>query len=310
MRALVTGCAGFIGSNLVDYLLEKDFEVIGIDNFTDYYSRNLKESNITDAKDQSNFTFLEKDLLEMNKFPEKIDYVFHLAAQAGVRASWGEKFHIYTKNNIEATQRLLEFYKDVEIEKFVYSSSSSVYGDVQLPMNEKSILKPVSPYGVSKLAGEHLSYLYWKNYGVPTVSLRYFTVYGPRQRPDMAINKFTQAIINNNEISIYGNGEQTRDFTYVEDVLKANMKAAENYCTGEIYNIGGGNRISISDLINILEGIINKKATIKKRESEKGDVKDTLADVEKAQKELKWTPKVRIENGLSKYVKWILESSV
>ena len=126
----------------------------------------------------------------------------------------------------------------------------------------------------------------------------------------MAINKFTQAIINNNEISIYGNGEQTRDFTYVEDVLKANMKAAENYCTGEIYNIGGGNRISISDLINILEGIINKKATIKKRESEKGDVKDTLADVEKAQKELKWTPKVRIENGLSKYVKWILESSV
>lgn len=310
MRALVTGCAGFIGSNLVDYLLEKDFEVIGIDNFTNYYSRNLKESNITDAKDQSNFTFLEKDLLEMNKFPKKIDYVFHLAAQAGVRASWGEKFHIYTKNNIEATQRLLEFYKDVEIKKFVYSSSSSVYGDVQLPMNEKSILKPVSPYGVSKLAGEHLSYLYWKNYGVPTVSLRYFTVYGPRQRPDMAINKFTQAIINNNEISIYGNGEQTRDFTYVEDVLKANMKAAENYCTGEIYNIGGGNTISIIDLIKILEGIINKKATIKKRESEKGDVKDTLADVEKAQKDLKWTPKVRIENGLSKYVKWILESSV
>lgn len=309
MKALVTGCAGFIGSNLTDYLLKNDFLVVGIDCFTDYYPRKIKESNITYAKEHPNFTFMEKDLLKMDKFPEEVDYVFHLAAQAGVRASWGDNFNIYTKNNIEATQRLLEFYKDFEIEKFVYSSSSSVYGDADLPMNEESILKPVSPYGVSKLAAEHLCYLYWKNYSVPTVSLRYFTVYGPRQRPDMAINKFIQAIINSNEISIYGNGEQTRDFTYVEDVVKANMKTVENDCAGEIYNIGGGNRISVSELINILEGIINKKARIKKMESQKGDVKDTLADVEKVKKELKWAPKIRIKEGLSKYFNWIQKSS-
>ena len=305
MKALVTGCAGFIGSNLTDYLLKNDIEVVGIDCFTDYYPRKIKESNLNDALKHKNFTFYEKDILKINKFPEDVDYVFHLAAQAGVRASWGDNFHIYTKNNIEATQRLLEFYKNIEIEKFVYSSSSSVYGDANLPMNEESILKPVSPYGVSKLAAEHLSYLYWKNYNVPTISLRYFTVYGPRQRPDMAINKFTRAIIEGNEICVYGDGKQTRDFTYVDDAVKANVLAAESEFNGEIFNIGGGNRINVSELIKNLEGIIGKNALVNNLEKQCGDVKDTLADVKKVQKLLKWSPNVKIEDGLINYVNWL-----
>jgi UDP-glucose 4-epimerase len=161
--------------------------------------------NISNALNRNNFEFIEKDILEMDKFPE-VDYVFHLAAQAGVRASWGKNFEIYTRSNVEATQRLLAFYKDHNIKKFVYASSSSVYGDAELPMKEDSLLKPVSPYGVTKLAGENLCYLYWKNYGVLTVSLRYFTVYGPRQRPDMAIHKFVTAILNGDEITIFGDG--------------------------------------------------------------------------------------------------------
>lgn len=305
MKALVTGCAGFIGSNLTDYLLKKGFDVVGIDCFTDYYPRRIKESNLINAINHSNFTFLEKDLLEISKYPEDVEYVFHLAAQAGVRASWGDNFNIYTKNNIKATQRLLEFYKDVEIEKFVYSSSSSVYGDAELPMNEESILKPVSPYGVSKLAAEHLSYLYWKNYHVPTISLRYFTVYGPRQRPDMAINIFIRAILECKEIQIYGDGEQTRDFTFVDDVVQANIQSAMSGFTGEIFNIGGGNRISVSELINYLENIIGNDANITYLEKQHGDVNNTLADTKKVQKLLKWTPEVKIEDGLEHYVNWL-----
>jgi nucleoside-diphosphate-sugar epimerase len=306
MKALVTGCAGFIGSNLTDYLLDNGFDVIGIDCFTDYYSRQIKESNLTYALKNPHFTLIENDLLKMDGYPEDVDFVFHLAAQAGVRASWGDNFQIYTKNNIEATQRLLEFYKDVKIEKFVYSSSSSVYGDADLPMNEESLLKPVSPYGVSKLAAEHLSYLYWKNYGVPTVSLRYFTVYGPRQRPDMAINLFTSAIMEGRDMMIYGDGQQTRDFTYVDDVVKANMLSAESKFEGEVFNIGGGTRISIRDLIQNLEEITGKNARVKMLEKQRGDVKNTLADVNKVQKLLKWYPQVKIKYGLENYVDWLI----
>lgn len=306
MKALVTGCAGFIGSNLTDYLLDNGFDVVGIDCFTDYYSHQIKESNLNYALKHPHFTLLENDLLKMDAYPENVDYVFHLAAQAGVRASWGDNFQIYTENNIEATQRLLEFYKDVEIEKFVYSSSSSVYGDADLPMNEESLLKPVSPYGVSKLAAEHLSYLYWKNYRVPTISLRYFTVYGPRQRPDMAINLFTKAIMEERDIMIYGDGQQTRDFTYVDDVVKANMLSAESKFEGEVLNIGGGNQISIMDLIKSLEEITGKEARVKMMEKQKGDVKNTLADVSKVQKLLKWYPHVKIKDGLENYVDWLI----
>ena len=304
MKALVTGCAGFIGSHLEDRLLEQGYEVVGIDCFTDYYSRNIKEANLSNALNYNNFKFIEEDILEMDKYPE-VDYVFHEAAQAGVRASWGRSFEIYTRNNIEATQKLLEFYKDLSIKKFVYASSSSVYGDAELPMREDSLLKPVSPYGVTKLAGENLCYLYWKIYGVPTVSLRYFTVYGPRQRPDMAIHKFVKAILNNEEITVFGDGTQTRDFTYVDDAVEANVLAAESDSVGEIFNIGGGSRISVNVLINEIEKIVENKAMVKYIEKQKGDVRDTLADVSKARKELKWKPKTGITEGLERFIKWM-----
>jgi len=196
----------------------------------------------------------------------------------------------------------LEFYKDLDITKFVYASSSSVYGDAKLPMREDSMLKPVSPYGVTKLAGENLCYLYWKNYGVPTVSLRYFTVYGPRQRPDMAIHKFVRAILNNEEIAVFGDGTQTRDFTFVDDAVEANLLAAENDLVGEVFNIGGGSRISVNGLITMIEDTTEKKAKIEYIEKQKGDVRDTLADVSKAEEMLKWNPGVNIKEGVKRFV--------
>lgn len=304
MKALVTGCAGFIGSNLTDRLLDLSYKVIGIDCFTDYYSRSIKESNISNALKNSNFKLIEDDISKKDDFPE-VDYVFHLAAQAGVRASWGKSFEVYTKNNIEATQKLLEFYKHINLKKFVYSSSSSVYGDAELPMKEDSLLKPVSPYGASKLAAEHLCYLYWKNYNVPTVSLRYFTVYGPRQRPDMAIHKFIEAVLNKKQITIYGDGTQTRDFTYVDDVVNANLLAAESNTNGEVFNIGGGNRITVNCLIVEIERITGQKANVRYIEQQKGDVRDTLADVDRGQYILGWQAETRITKGLERYIDWV-----
>ena len=303
MKTLVTGCAGFIGSHLVDKLLDLGYEVTGIDCFTDYYSRAIKKANLSNALQNNNFKLIEEDILNMHKFPA-VDYVFHLAAQAGVRASWGKSFEIYTRNNIEATQKLLEFYKDFAIKKFVYASSSSVYGDAELPMKEDSLLKPVSPYGVTKLAGENLCYLYWKNYGVPTVSLRYFTVYGPGQRPDMAIHKFVKAILNNEEITVYGDGTQTRDFTFVDDAVDANLLAAENNIKGEVFNVGGGSRISVNSLIAEIEKIVGKKAKVKYVEKQKGDVRDTWADVSKVKEMLNWKSKTGINEGLEKFTRW------
>ena len=303
MRILVTGCAGFIGSHLVDKLLERGYEVIGRDCFIDYYHREIKEKNISNALKNNNFKLIEEDIMNMDNFPE-VNHVFHLAAQAGVRASWGKSFEIYTRNNIEAIQKLLEFYKDRKIKKFVYASSSSVYGDAELPMKEDSLLKPVSPYGVTKLAAENLCYLYWKNYGVPTVSLRYFTVYGPRQRPDMAIHKFVKAILNGDEITVFGDGTQTRDFTFIDDVVEANILAANSEIEGEVFNVGGGSRISVNKLIELLEKITEKNAKIKYIEKQKGDVRDTLADTSKISNELNWKPKVKIKEGLKRFVEW------
>jgi len=306
MKAFVTGCAGFIGSHLVDRLLNEGYEVIGIDCFTDYYPRETKEKNVENALKNRNFTLIEEDILSLEEFPE-VDYVFHEAAQAGVRKSWGKDFEIYTRNNVLATQKLLEFYKDKRINKFVFASSSSVYGDAELPMKEDSLLKPVSPYGVTKLAGEKLCYLYYKNYGVPIVSLRYFTVYGPRQRPDMAIHKFVKAILNDEEIIIFGDGEQTRDFTYVDDIIEATILAAKSDIEGEVFNIGGGSRISVNELIRTIEEVIGKNTRIKYIENQRGDVRDTLADITKANKVLGYFPKVDLRKGLSEYVRWVID---
>jgi len=305
MKVLVTGCAGFIGSHLTERLLRDGFDVIGIDCFTDYYPREYKDKNIKNALEDERFTLIEQDIRSMDAFPD-VNYVFHQAAQAGVRKSWGRDFEIYARDNILATQRLLEYYKDCGIKKFVYASSSSVYGDCELPMKETRMLKPVSPYGVTKLAAENLCYLYYENYGVPTASLRYFTVYGPRQRPDMAIHLFVRAILNREEITVYGDGNQTRDFTFVDDVVEANLLAAMSSSQGEVFNVGGGTRISVNELIKIMENVTGRRAVVKYIEKQKGDVKDTLADADKIGK-LGWKPKVGIDEGIRRFVEWYEE---
>lgn len=306
--ALVTGGAGFIGSHMVGKLLSLGYEVIGLDCFTDYYSRDIKEKNVESALTNEKYNFIEADILDMKTFPE-VDYVFHLAAQAGVRASWGKRFDMYTRNNIQVTQKLLEFYKDSSIKKLVYASSSSVYGDAKLPMSESSLLKPVSPYGVTKLAGEHLSYLYWRNYTIPTIALRYFTVYGPRQRPDMAIYNFVKAIFNGEKLSVFGDGSQTRDFTYIDDVIEGTLLAADSNIVGEVINIGGGSRISINKVLKLIENITKKEAKVTYLERQRGDVRDTWADVSKAEVMLHWRPRVDISSGLKRFVEWYINLS-
>jgi nucleoside-diphosphate-sugar epimerase len=305
-RVLVTGCAGFIGSHLVDRLLSEDNDVIGIDCFTDYYPEEQKLANLSRALNHERFTLIRRDLLEMDQFP-LVDHVFHMAAQPGVRASWGANFATYTKNNVEATQRLLEFYRSTQLKRFIYSSSSSVYGDAELPMKEDARPLPISPYGVTKLAAENLCYLYWKNYGVPIVSLRYFTVYGPRQRPDMAINRFVRAILSEREIQIFGDGEQLRDFTFVDDVIDALMLAIQADVRGEVFNIGGGHTISVDSLIQNIESLVGKKAVVRHVEQQKGDARDTLADTSKAQQLLSWCPQTDLESGLKTYIAWVLK---
>jgi UDP-glucose 4-epimerase len=308
MNCLVTGTAGFIGSHLSRRLLKEGFSVIGVDSFTDYYPRWIKERNLSTLKNENNFSFLEEDInsLDLNRLLQNVDCVFHLAAQAGVRASWGQSFSEYIRNNIEATQRLLEESKEQPLHKFIFASSSSVYGYCpELPMSESSPLLPYSPYGVTKLAAENLCYLYSKNYGVPTISLRFFTVYGPGQRPDMAFHKFFKSTSENKPITVFGTGEQTRDFTYINDIINAIFACIEHGQTGETYNLGGGNRKMLKDLLPLFEEICGKKISVKWKEKQKGDVPHTLADIQKAKKDLGFVPRTAIDEGLSEEWRWI-----
>jgi nucleoside-diphosphate-sugar epimerase len=232
--------------------------------------------------------------------------VFHLAAQAGVRKSWGRDFDVYTRDNIQATQRLLEALVGVPIDKYVYASSSSVYGDhVPLPMREDSYLQPLSPYGVSKLAAEHLGNLYWANYGVPVVSLRFFTVYGPRQRPDMAFQRFLTAVNEGRPITMYGDGEQTRDFTFVGDIVAANIAAAERGVPGSVYNIGGGSRVTMNHVLDLIGRVTGKTVTIQREPAQKGDMRHTYADTTLARRDLHFAPRVNLESGLAQQYRWL-----
>jgi len=307
MRCLVTGCAGFIGSHLAEKLVQSGFEVIGIDSFTDYYDQIIKESNMQGLLSSEGFTLIRQDLLsiDLGKLLEGVDYIFHHAAQPGVIASWGRRFDTYVNNNILATQRILESAKEISLKLFIFASSSSVYGDCKLPMREDRLLSPISPYGVSKLACENLCYSYWKNFGVPIVSLRYFTVYGPRQRPDMAFHKFIRAILKGEEITIYGDGNQTRDFTYIDDAVNANFLVIEKACTGETFNIGGGSYISVNGAIKLLEEIVEKRARIRYIERKKGEMQATWANIEKAKKMLRYSPRFDLKEGLRKEIEWI-----
>jgi len=309
MKSIITGVAGFIGSNLAKELLEKNEEVIGIDCFIDYYPRWIKEKNLNKLKDFENFTFIEKNILDIDwdELIDDGDIIYHQAAQAGVRASWGDEFEIYSKNNIKATQYLLEAAKRNNIKKFVYASSSSVYGDTDnLPMKETNKLQPVSPYGVSKLAGENLCYLYWKNFDVPTVSLRYFTVFGEGQRPDMAFHIFIKNILKNDEIKIFGDGKQSRNFTHVSDVVRANILAGRSDIEGEIFNVGGaGDRIELNETIDLIEEITGKKAMRNYLPMAKGDVRHTEADETKIRTMLDYEPKIGMVEGLKREVEYI-----
>src|ERR671919_2233728 len=308
MKSVVTGVAGFVGSHLTEKLLELGHEVVGVDNFLDNYARPFKDSNLVAVKDDSRFTFINKDLLELDltQLLNATNYVFHLAGQPGVRASWGQEFSRYSHNNILVTQALLETCKRMQVQKFVYASSSSVYGDTDdLPMRESGGTRPVSPYGVSKLAAEHLCYLYWKAYGVPTVSLRFFTVYGPRQRPDMFFHIFMRALLRGDDVPLYDDGEQTRDFTFCADIVDGTLSAAFYPGQGEVFNLGGGSEISLLNAVALVEKISGRKANLKRFDRQKGDVRHTKARLEQAQSKLGYLPKVGLEQGLIEEWNWI-----
>jgi UDP-glucose 4-epimerase len=308
MKALVTGAAGFIGSNLAESLALDGWEVTGIDCFLDYYPRAAKEANLVPLKRSGRFRLVESPLqtLDLRSIVAEVDVVYHLAAQAGVRASWGGEFSIYTENNVLATQRLLEASVGTKVKAVVYASSSSVYGDTaQLPMQEEVPLHPVSPYGVSKLAAEMLCHLYFVNHHVPTVSLRYFTVYGPRQRPDMAFHRLFRCAILGEPFPMFGDGEQTRDFTFVEDAVAATRAAAEKGRPGGVYNIGGGSRVSLQDVIDEAERIAGNKIPLRRESTQKGDMRDTFADTSRARADLDYQPRISLSRGLEAEWKWI-----
>ena len=308
MKALVTGVAGFIGSHLAATLLDRGATVVGVDGFTDYYPRSIKERNLEENSLREGFRFVETSIqtADLPALLDGVTHVFHLAAQAGVRKSWGRDFQSYTANNVEATQRLLESCVGRPIARFVHASSSSVYGDrAAIPMREDALPQPVSPYGVTKMAAEQLGYLYHVNYGVPTVAMRYFTVYGPRQRPDMAFHRFIKAAIAGEPISLYGDGEQTRDFTFVSDAVAATVAAGERGVNGRTYNIGGGSRVSMNHVIAIIERVAGRHLTINREGAQKGDMRDTYADTSLARQDLAFEPKVSLEEGIQAEYRWL-----
>ena len=305
-RALVTGVAGFIGSHLAEALLGRGVSVVGIDSFTDFYDPALKEANLASFAKNPRFTLVRGDLntVDLGAVAREVDVVYHQAAQAGVRSSWGRDFATYTRQNIDATQRLLDHFRERPLQRFVYASSSSVYGETtELPMREDAPTRPYSPYGVTKLAGEHLARLYHRNFGVPTVSLRYFTVYGPRQRPDMAFRRFIAAFLAEQPVTVYGDGEQTRDFTYIADAVAANLLAAERGVPGAVYNIGGGSRVTVRECLAILRELVGRGEIV--RESRQhGDVSHTYADTARARTDLGFSPKMGLAGGLAEQVAW------
>ena len=231
--------------------------------------------------------------------------VFHLAAQPGVRASWGTEFSAYTSHNVLATQRLLERYRDASLERFVYASSSSVYGDAErYPTDETLLPRPFSPYGVTKLAAEHLVMLYGRNFGLPVTSLRYFTVYGPRQRPDMAFHRFCRALLRSEPITVYGDGHQSRDFTFVDDAVEANLLAWTKSAPQSVYNVGGGSQVEVLEAIRILEQALGVKAQLRFEPRPPGDPLRTRADATRLAADLGFTPATRIEQGLAAEAEW------
>ena len=308
MKALVTGAAGFIGSHLADRLVADGATVVGLDSFADFYPRAIKERNLARLRSSAAFSLVESTLAEAD-LPALLDgvtHVFHLAAQAGVRQSWGQHFHVYTVNNVEATQLLLEACVGRPIERLVYASSSSVYGDsVPLPMREDARRQPVSPYGVTKLAAEQLCSLYHVSYGVPAVALRFFTVYGPRQRPDMGFSRFLRAVASDEAVRQFGDGRQTRDFTFVADAVDATVAAAECGRPGDVYNIGGGSRIELMTVFELIRRLTGRRMRVERVDPQRGDMRNTYADTTRAKMDLGFAPTTTLEDGLRAQFEWM-----
>src|SRR3954453_18751427 len=312
IRAAVTGCAGFIGSHLTDSLLGAGHEVLGVDCFNDNYARAIKRTNLEGAQQYDTFDFVPLDLTVggLEDIVDEVEVIFHLAAEPGVRSSWGGRFENYLRNNILATQKLLETVKERGGgQRVVYASTSSVYGHAEmLPTPEDALPQPYSPYGVTKLAAEGLCHLYWGNHGVEGVALRFFSVYGPRQRPDMAFNHFCRAALRGEELHVFGDGEQTRDFTFVQDIVQAARAAADvPEAAGGIYNVGGGCRVSVNDALHLLAGYAGRPLDISYEDVVRGDVRDTGADTTRARRDLGYAPDHTFSEGLRAEFEWIVE---
>ena len=307
MKVLVTGAAGFIGSHVVERLLKEGHDVVGVDNFDIYYSRGQKEKNLMPVLLHPKFKLIEDNLATMALVTvlKGTEAIIHLAAQPGVRGSWGSSFHRYVTNNIQVTQRLLEESKGNKLKRFVNASSSSVYGDVGEILNEEMRIQPKSPYGVTKLAAEHLCQLYNLEYKMPTVSLRFFSVYGPGQRPDMAFHRFCQNILRDAPMTIYGDGQQVRDFTYVDDVAEIITAALTAEVTGQVVNVGGGSPATLLEAAAILEEVSGKTSPKTFLERQKGDVFSTRADTSKLERLFGTKPKTGLKEGLTREWEWM-----
>ena len=308
-KIVITGGAGFIGSHIAERLAKDGHEIVIVDNLDPYYSIDLKKRNLDIVLESGDATFINADVTDLYKIKEiidsTVDYVYHEAAQAGVRISVEDPFKP-NNVNVLGTLNVLKASLDANIKKVINASSSSVYGKVRyLPFDEQHPTEPVSPYGVSKLAAEHYCRVFYEVYGLPTTSLRYFTVYGPRMRPDLAISIFTKKMLANEPITVFGDGEQTRDFTYIEDIVEANKRLLNNKVTnGKVLNIGGGNRISVNDLIENLRSITDSTSEVINAGKQKGDTEDTLANIDLGNKLIGYKPLFNINKGLNKFVDW------
>jgi UDP-glucuronate 4-epimerase len=308
-RYVVTGCAGFIGSHLTELLLARGDEVVGVDSFSDYYARADKEANLASARPDPRFRLVAADLAEVDVAPllDGAAGVFHLAAQPGVRSSWGDSFAIYLKDNILATQRLFEaaVQRDVRV---VMASTSSIYGNAEAyPTREDAVPQPVSPYGVTKVACERLASVYAGSFGLDVVSMRYFTVYGPRQRPDMAFTRLLTALIDGEAFPMYGSGEQSRDFTFVDDAVDATARAMASGVSGRIYNVGGGSEASMNAIVRLCEEVSGERLEVRNEEVAAGDVRRTAADTTQIRTDLGWAPRTSLREGLGAQLAWLRE---
>lgn len=310
-NVLITGGAGFIGSTLADTLLKENCKVICVDNFCDYYSPELKRNNIAGALLNSNYKLYEVDIENLEELEKifsenKIDIIVHLAARAGVRPSI-EKPVEYMQTNIMGTVNILELMKKYGVKKMCMASSSSVYGNCKAEKfsEDLNVRRPISPYAASKSACEQICYTYHHLYDLNIVMLRYFTVFGPRQRPDLAINKFVNLIRNNQPINMYGDGSSIRDYTYIDDIVSGTISAMKYNKTGyEIFNLGGGNPVSLVDMISTIETILGKKAMINKMPMQPGDVDRTVCDISKSMKLLNYKPETSFYDGVKNFINW------